>query len=626
MPGEKVDRTVTGNEDRRDLQATDKHSPSPMSTRRKVPDPTRRRVLAAVGAGAAGATSGCLGRLRSIFGWQLDGSVSLKIGTLPDDTDPYALRIARRVKNWFATAGIDAQVVPTAEKELRQKVLLKHEFDVFVGRMPHADRRPEELFSLLHSTGVPAAGWQNPFGYANLRVDDLLETQRRAAGTERRSAVAGVQRSIARTQPFSIVGFPDDIRAVRRDRYTNWEAADLGSPLGYLALERASGDVEVPGELRVATTRDRAVSNLNPLAVEFRDRGPFTDLLYDSLGRRYGEDGSVEPWLASSWEFTGNGDTPRIEVQLRPDTVWHDGNTLTAEDVRFTYEFLRDTSTEGNESVIPVPRYQGESSLVEAVRILGDNRIELHLVDCSRTVAKRALTVPILPAHVWRQRRSPATIGGVRLSDMVTEALVTSNTPPVGSGPLQFDGNPGGRLVLTRFEDHFLHSGATLDGPDWLADGVAFDRLVVRVAVSELTAAGSVDDGTVDAAVSPLGARALPSIEDSDAAETLIEQSPSFYFVGYNARRSPLTNPRFRNLLGRLIDETFLIEDVFDGHATPGASPLVGSDWLPSDLAWDDGDPVTPFMGSDGELDRTQVQEALRRAGYQFNDGNVVKR
>jgi peptide/nickel transport system substrate-binding protein len=596
-----------------------------MSVREQVPNPTRRQLLAAAGVGAAGATSGCLGRLRSIFGWQINGSVSLKIGTLPADTDPYALRIARQVKDWFSTAGINTQVVPMAEKELRQQVLLQHGFDVFVGRLPHATQRPDELYSLLHSTGVPSPGWQNPFGYANLRVDDLLETQRRATSSDRYDAIAGIQRSIARTQPFSIVGFPDDIRAARNDRYTNWENADLRSPLGYFALERAGGDVETPGELRVATTRGRTVGNLNPLAVEFRDRGPITDLLYDSLGRRYGDGDSVEPWLAKSWAFE-DGERPEVTVRIRPDLVWHDGEPLTAEDVRFTYNFLKDTSTEDNESRIPVPRYQGETSIVSEVRILGSDRLKLRFTDCSREVAVQALTVPILPAHVWRQRRNPATVGGLSVSDMVTEALVTDNVPPVGSGPMQFENDPGGRLVLTRFRDHFLHSGATLDGPDWLDDGLAFDRLVVRVAVSELTAAGSVADETVDAAVSPLGSEAIPTIEESEEVEQLVEQSPSFYFVGYNARRSPLTNPRFRHLLGRLIDEEYIVEEVFDGHATPGVSPLTGSDWLPSDLEWDDGDPMTPFYGSDGELDQEQVEQALRRAGYQYNDGNVVKR
>ncbi|MFB6178987.1 MAG: ABC transporter substrate-binding protein [Halorientalis sp.] len=583
-------------------------------------------MLAAVGAGAAGATSGCLGRLRSIFGWQVNGSMSLKIVTLPADTDPYALRIARQVKNWFSTAGINTQVVPTAEKELRQQVLLQHGFDVFVGRMPHADQEPDELYSLLHSTGVPGPGWQNPFGYANLRVDDLLGEQRRTTGQDRYDAVAGLQRSIARTQPFSIVGFPDDIRAVRTDRYTNWKQADLRSPLGYFALQRASGDVDTPGELRVATTRGQTVGNLNPLAVEFRDRGPITDLLYDSLGRRYGTDGAVEPWLASDWTFAADSDQPRLTVTIRPDTRWHDGKTLTAEDVRFTYDFLQDTSSEDNESVIPVPRYQGEASLVENVRILGDDRIEIQFGDCSRAVARRALTVPILPAHVWRQRRSPATVGGLQVSDMVTEALVTSNVPPVGSGPLQFEKNPSSRLVLTRYDRHFTNGNLALDGPDWLNEGIAFEKLIVRVAVSELTAVGAVDDGSVDAAVSPLGAQTLSRIENSETAEKLIEQSPSYYFVGYNSRRSPLTNPRFRHLLGRLIDEGYLIEQVFDGQATPGVSPLTGSDWLPSDLAWDDGNPMTPFYGSDGELDEKRVRQALRRAGYQYDNGNVVRR
>jgi peptide/nickel transport system substrate-binding protein len=265
-------------------------------------------------------------------------------------------------------------------------------------------------------------------------------------------------------------------------------------------------------------------------------------------------------------------------------------------------------------------------SVLENVRIMDGERLEFTFTDCTRRIAKRALRVPILPAHVWRDRRQPATVGGVRVSNLVTEALITDNTPAVGSGPLRFEGNPSNRLVLSRFEDHFLHRGQNGTMPSWIEEGVSFDRLVVRVAVSELTAASSVADGTVDGVISPLGARALTEIEDDDSLQKLSEMSKSFYFIGYNGRRPPLTNPRFRNLLGRLIDEEYLIETVFEGEATPGASPLTGSDWLPTDLEWNDGDPETPFLGSDGELDVERAQTELKKAGYLYDNGDVVRR
>jgi peptide/nickel transport system substrate-binding protein len=587
--------------------------------------PSRRQVLAGLGTAVAAASTGCLGRLRSIFGWQASGKVALQINTVPDDTDPYALRLARELRDWFQATGIDTNVVPMGAKELRQTVLLQHDFDIFVGRIPNPIREPDSLYALLHSTGVSSPGWQNPFGYANLRVDDLLEQQRRTTGAERLRAVENIQRSVARTQPFSLIAFPEDVRAARSDRYRNWADVDLESPLGFMGLERTGDDdVEDPQVLRVVATNDRVVGNLNPLAVEFRSRGPFTELLYDPLGREY--DGEVNPWLAQSWEFEERAEGLGLQVRLRPGLEWHDQEPLTAEDVRFTYDFLADTNGENTESVIPVPRYQNHMGVVRDVRIRGGRRLDIQFTDCSRTVAKQALTVPVLPAHVWRERRQPATVGGVTVSDLVTEALVTSNTPTIGSGPLQFQGNPSGRLLLTRYDEHFLHDGRSLSLPDAITDGVDFRRLVVRVAVSDLTAVASVADGSVDATVSALGVDAIPRIDAEGHIEKLVEPSESFYFVGYNARRSPLTNPRFRNLLGRLIDEDHQVDSVFDGAARPAASPLDGTDWLPTDLEWTDGDPMTPFFGSDGELDEEQAKQALRTAGYQFNDGQVVRR
>lgn len=293
-------------------------------------------------------------RLRTMAGWESSSPITLQIKTVPADADPYALRVARAVGGWFQTAGIETQVMPTAAEELHRQVLLNNEFDLFIARMPSQVQSPDILYSLLHSRFVEAPGWQNPFGFTNLDVDDLLETQRRVGGEARREAVARVQETIARTQPFSILAFPDDVRAARSTNFTNWRAADLRSPFGYLMLdnrragEAADQDPETttpPGGnvLRVAMTDRRATENLNPLAVEFRRSGVLTGLLYDSLGYTLGGE-PAEPWLANSWAFTRGNDGPRARVRLRVDLTWHDGEPLTAEDVAFTHTFLADTS------------------------------------------------------------------------------------------------------------------------------------------------------------------------------------------------------------------------------------------------------------------------------------------
>jgi len=581
-------------------------------------------------------------RLRAATGWESAAPVSLEIKTLPADADPYALRIARSVARWFGAAGLEVSVTPVAVEELYRQVLLKNDFDVFVSRLLARVRDGSGLYALLHSRFGSEPGWQNPFGYANLDVDGRLVDQLTASGADGREALAAVQRGVARTQPFSLAAVPDDIRAVRREPFTGWSRIDYESPSRYLSIEEGaesggSGEAASGGRetLRLAVTDRRPTENLNPLAAEFRRFGVLTGLLYDPLGYET-RSGRVAPWLADGWELSAEGERPSARIRLREGMRWHDGEALTAEDVAFTYALLADvtrgrqgdrteTATE-NDAPVSAPRFRGRSSLVAGARATDERTVEVQFVDCNPAVATRAFTVPVLPEHVWRERATAASVGGVDIGP-VPEVVVTDNVPPVGSGPFAFERNvPGDRLVLERFEDHFLAGDPPAELPGQV-DGIPpYDRIDVTVVGTDETAVSMVARGDADATGTAVSAATIPRIGRSDGVDLVVDRSASPYVVGYNARRPPLTNPRFRNTLGRLIDQEWLVAEVFDRYARPAATPLAGTDVVPADLEWDDGHPVTPFLGADGSVDVEAARAAFRDAGYEYDGETLVER
>jgi len=594
----------------------------------------RRTALGALAAAATGLTGGCLRRMRALTGWQSRDQLSLRIKTLPADADPYALPLARRIAAWFRDAGIDVRVLPMAEQSLLREVLLANEFDLFVTRTPLGYRTPDALYSLLHSRFVATPGWQNPFGYTDLEMDEFLESQRRAGGARRRELVAGLQRRIAETQPFTVLGFADDLRAARTDRFTGWQRVDLGSTRGYLALRQArnaDGDgSDGSTHLRVVSTDSSPTENLNPLAVEFRHEPVLTGLLYDTLGYR-DDEGAIRPWLAESWSFALSETGPSLELQLRENLKWHDGTALTAEDVAFTYAFLADTSlatakeSDDDTDPIPTPRFQGRIRLVADVTTLDDRTVEFQFVDADPAVATRALTVPILPRHVWRKRTDRASVTGVDVW-AATEALVTDNVPAIGSGPLAFvENTPNEEVVLETFDDHFLVDGPVPGIPEGVQGGPAFDRLTVGVVGTDATAVEMVETDNADVTGTPVGADTIPRIARASALDLIANRSDAFYVLGYNTRRAPMTNPRFRNALAHLVDDRTLQSAVFDGYARPGVSPLQDTDWLPSDLEWADDDPVHPFPGTGGELDVSRARDLFREIGYRYEDGKLLE-
>ena len=581
---------------------------------------TRRSLLTGLTAGAA-ATSGCLSRLRTMVGRQEPRTVTLSIKTLPVDEDPFAIATARQLATWFEAAGIRTSVEPMTAKELFQQVLINHDFGVFVGQFPGRITDPDGLYELLHSTYSVEPGLQNPFGYTNLLMDDLLERQRQERGATRAATATTVQRQLTNVAPFSVLGFPSTLRAARTDQFAGWNAAFDPSPVNLLGLNRVD---DAATTLRATTPDSRPMANLNPLMPSYRGTTDVTDLLYDSLARRY--QGTLYPWAAAEWTWTGT-DPPELEVTLREEMLFHDGESLSADDVAYTYDLLADTSLGTLDQTVPTMRFRGQSSLVEETTVLDDNTVQMVFAETTQSVAQRALTVPLLPEHVWRDRTDRAQFSGVDVGATTTEALVTDAIPPVGSGPLVFDSaTQRQQLALERYEDHFLQRDEETGLPSSLASGAPFERFELRFVGSDAASVDLLANGEADVTFHGVGPDLVSRIGETPGLSLQITRAPSFYLAGFNTRRSPLTNPRFRDLLTQLIDRATLSASVFDGYLDPAVSPLAGTQWLPTELAWSAEDPITDFLGSNGTVDGERARSAFRSAGYRYNEqGRLIR-
>ncbi|MFC4543798.1 ABC transporter substrate-binding protein [Halosolutus amylolyticus] len=561
-----------------------------------------RRALLATTGGVTVATSGCVRQVRSIVNRDDLDPLSLTITTLPADGDRESIRLARELAAVFEAVGIDVSIEMRSNEEFLRAVLLNHDFDVYVGNHP-GGTDPDFLYEALHSVYADESGWQNPFGYTNLVVDDLLEAQRTVDPDERTDAVTDLLEAFVREQPFVPICVPEEHRLVRTDRFDGWGEGHPATGRGYLGLDPAA-DVD---RLRAVHTDARPSENANPLMAEYRERGTFVDLLYDSLAAEV--DADLVPWLADAWEW----DDETLAVTLRDDCRFHDGESLTADDVAFTYRFLDDTSLGASELSSPSPRYRGLVSAIDDVEAVDRTRLEFT-VGTNQPVAERALTVPILPKHVWKPRSDAANVPGVRVAQGTTEAVVTDNWPPIGSGPFQFDTRAERDYVtLARFDDHFTRrAGVDLPAPTVETMRIQIDPRSTSAIELVQTDAADVTSDTIETYV-------LDAVEESP--ETRLLESPSWtvYHLGFNARKAPFSNPRFRRVVASLIDKAWLVDEVFDGYATPTATPVT-DEWTPDSLAWNGSDPETPFLGSDGEVDVATARSAFEEAGFRYGE------
>lgn len=580
---------------------------------------SRRRTFLTGAAGALVATSGCIGEIRNIAGRQRTAQLSLTISTLPAGDDPYAVRIANRLADNLALSGIEATVDPMRPDVLLREILVNHDFDIYVTRYP-SQGNPDELRSMLYSSYAEESGWQNPFGYSNITLDEQLDEQRTIEDDGRLEMIQEIQRNLVREQPFTVVGFPVRIGAVRTNRFEDWAPGGPTELTDYLQLSRVSEETT----LRLLLRNDRITQNRNPIAVEHRDQDDLTGLLYEPLVRTFHDAEVSMPWLARTIEIEEETQPLSATIQLR-ETPWHDGEPVTAEDVAFTYDFLQDTSLGEFETPVPTPWQRGRLSLVESVTVESADRFQIDFTSANKSLAYRALTVPILPRHIWIDRTSAANLAGIDVVGQTTDALVDSNEDAVGNGPLIFEeASTGESVSFATFSDHFLYSGDTEGIPSRLSNEPSFERVEFTVIPSHDAAVQMLVEDEADAAADGLQASVVPRIVRTDDLSLTVRDETPFYHVGYNCRRAPMTDPHFRRIIARHIDRSFIISSSLSGYGSPSEVPL-GEPWTPEELIWD-GEASLPFFGEDGELDVESARDAFREAGYQYEDEKLVRR
>ncbi len=157
------------------------------------------------------------------------------------------------------------------------------------------------------------------------------------------------------------------------------------------------------------------------------------NLIYDRLlERSVDEQASFYGRLASGvWV---SEDFKQIAFKIRDDALWHDGAPLTADDVVFTFNTLKEKGSAGI-----------RTALLELGSIERISRNEILFTTDPETAGNPTLILaigayPILPKHFWETR----------------DITKTTTTPPLGSGPYRVaDYQLGRNITLDRVDDYW---------------------------------------------------------------------------------------------------------------------------------------------------------------------------
>ena len=190
------------------------------------------------------------------------------------------------------------------------------------------------------------------------------------------------------------------------------------------------------------------INSYNPLyAVNFNE-GMVMQLLYPSLVRYKWNNKTGEldayPMLAKKWEW--NLDSTSITFYLQDNAKWTDGESVTAEDIVFSFDVYSDPKVEsryyGSFKTLPVDSTQ-HIILTKTFKIENPHEVTIYFKkDAIPSLSE--INLPILPKHVYK---------GIDRKDFIT---AEKTLKPVSDGPFYLDKWEKNQAIFLKANTNFI--------------------------------------------------------------------------------------------------------------------------------------------------------------------------
>ncbi|MBL8905551.1 MAG: ABC transporter substrate-binding protein [Rhizobiales bacterium] len=390
-------------------------------------------------------------------------------------------------------------------------------------------------------------------------------------------------------------------------------------PPDFSNLPYANPHAPQGGVLRQAITG--SFDSLNPFIV--MGQKPFgsgTYVVESLLGRNWGEPFSLYGLLAESIDVSDDRQT--VTFRLRPEAKFSDGTPVTAEDVVFSMETLRDKG---------LPRFKTYYSKVKSIETPDERTIVMKQDSGDRELPLLLGLMPIIPKHYWKGRKFDAT----------------SLDPFVGSGPYMFGEIRPGESIVYRKNPDYWGRNLPFNRGLWNFDEIRLDYFRDSNAAFEAFKKGLADFRVEADPVRWSTGYDFPAAREGKVVrETIPQKTPApTSGLAFNTRRPIFADPRVREALIGAFDFEWANANLFSNLYQRTYGYYSGSELSSRGLAADarelallgdaakkippamlDGTYQLPQTDGSGRDRRSlrKVVDLLKEAGYEITDKGLV--
>ncbi len=388
-------------------------------------------------------------------------------------------------------------------------------------------------------------------------------------------------------------------------------------PPDFKSLPYANPEAPQGGQLRQALTG--SFDSVNPFIVKGTAASGVRLYVFESLmGRNWGEPFSLYGLLAESIDVADDRQT--FTFKIRPEAKFSDGKPVTAADVVFSMETLRDKGR---------PNYKNYYSKLTKVETPDDQTVIFHQEVGDRELPLILGLMPIIPKHVWEGKAFEQT----------------TLDPILGSGPYRIaDVKAGESITYARNRDYWGKDLSIARGL-WNFDTVKMDYYRDTNAVFEAFKSGQADVRVETDPGRWSTGYDFPAVKAGKITLQKVEQrlpAPAAGFA-FNTRRKIFEDARVREALVMAFDFEWANANLFSGvykrtfgfysgselssqgkPADAREKAILGAARIRADMM--DGAYQLPVSDGSGR-DRKMLRQAvglLAEAGWTIKDGGLA--
>ncbi|NND49534.1 MAG: ABC transporter substrate-binding protein [Rhizobiales bacterium] len=373
---------------------------------------------------------------------------------------------------------------------------------------------------------------------------------------------------------------------------------------------------DAPKGGRMVTTAPNWAYNQNALTfntlngfANSGDAAPRPELTFDSLmAGAADEPSSAYGLTARTVSISEDGNL--FTFDLREEARFHDGSPLSAADVVFSLNILKE---KGHASI------RLRLKELAGVEALGDHRVAVRFTGKQSLLLPLYVAgLPIFSAAYWQERDFSAS---------TLEA-------PLGSGPYKVGRFEQGRYIeYERMDDYWAHDLGVVRG-QYNFDVIRLEFFRERIAAFEAFKKGEITWREEFTSKQWATGYDFPAIDDGRVKKTLIdtERRPSLQAWFLNTRRAKFSDPRTREAIGLAFDFEWTNKNTFFNAYARSQSYFEKSDYAarglpsPAELALLEpyrgkmpeavfGQAVTPPVSDGSGRDRKLLRRATKLLG-----------